>query len=359
MSDDQNPGTPVSASSSASSSSGPAGAVRTHSWSSDGPAELDLDIEVGRLDLRLTEDATAVEVEVRAQPPGPGTWQQGASGLLSWISEVTGQDVTRVTQTITTAFGGGSATSTRTTTGGGRLADLFGGWDPARSGAELAADAVQATEVSWSEDGRRLLVRSPAELPLRLVPLVVTVRAPAGSRLAVRSGSGDITVTGRAGGSSARTGAGDIRLDAVDGDAELNAGSGTVQAGPISGRTRARTGSGDLSLAALNGPGDVKAGSGKIRLGEVRADLLARTGSGSLQISDAESGRLDLTTGSGDLRVGVHAGVIAELDVSSRSGRVRSELDVRDGAPDTLPATGAVLVVHGRAGSGDVLVSRA
>lgn len=355
MSDDQNPDTPTSSSSSASSSSGPAGAVRTHSWSSDGPAELDLEIEVGRLDLSLTEDATGVEIEVRAQPPSAGTWQQGASGLLNWISEVTGQDVTRVTQTITSAFGGGSATSTRTTTGGGGLGDLFGGWDPARSGAELAADAVQATEVGWSESTRRLVVRSPTQLPLRLVPLVVTVRAPAGSKLAVRAGSGDITVTGRAGSSAARTGAGDIRLDAVDGDAELTAGSGTVHAGAIKGRTRARTGSGDVSLAALNGPGEVKAGSGTVRVGEVRADLLARTGSGGLQISDAETGRLDLTTGSGDLRVGVHAGVIAELDVSSRSGRVRSELDVRDGAPESP----AVLVVHGRAGSGDVLVNRA
>lgn len=357
MSDDQTPETHSSAatSSSASSSSGPDGAVRTHGWSSAGPAELDLEIEVGRLDLALTEDATTVEVEVRAQPPGGGSWQQGASGLLSWISEVTGQDVTRVTQTITSAFGGGSATSTRTSSGGGGLGDVFSGWEPARSGAELAADAVQAAEVSWSDTARRLVVRSPAQLPLRLVPLVVSVRAPAGSRLTVHSGSGAITVTGRAGDSTARTGAGDIRLDAVDGDAELTAGSGTVHAGAIRGRTRARSGSGDVSLAALNGPGDVKAGSGTVRVGEVRADLLARTGSGNLQISDAEAGRLDLTTGSGDLRVGVHTGVIAELDVSSRSGRVRSELDVQDGAPTSSP----VLVVHGRAGSGDVLVDRA
>jgi hypothetical protein len=331
-------------------------------------AELDLEIEVGRLEVTLTDDASTVELELRAEPPRGGGWQQGVSGLLDWISEVTGQDAVRLSRSFTSTFGGGNVTSTNVTstsatgdsvTGGnvtgGNFGDLFGGWDPGRFGANLAAETVEAVEVRWSAGSRRLVVRSPGALPQRLVPLVVTVRAPVGSRLGLRTGAGDVTVTGRCGDANVRTGSGDLKLDTVDGDAELAAGSGTVSTGAIRGRTRAKTGSGDLSLGALDGPGELKVGSGTVRLGGVRADLQAKTGSGNLVISDAEAGRLDLTTGSGDLRVCVHAGVTAELDLSSRSGRVRSELDVRQEAPSAQ----AALVVHGRTGSGDVLVSRA
>jgi hypothetical protein len=55
------------------------------------------------------------------------------------------------------------------------------------------------------------------------------------------------------------------------------------------------------------------------------------------------------------LRVGIHPGVMAELDVSSGSGRARSDLPV--GGP---PAEGATaLRVRARTGSGDALVTAA
>ena len=65
----------------------------------------------------------------------------------------------------------------------------------------------------------------------------------------------------------------------------------------------------------------------------MRADVGVRTGTGAVAVADARAGRLDLTTGSGGLTIGVHAGVLAELDLSSGSGRARSELDVRRTAP--------------------------
>ena len=78
---------------------------------------------------------------------------------------------------------------------------------------------------------------------------------------------------------------------------------------------------------------DVKAGSGDVTIGEVSADVGVRTGTGAVSVADARAGRMDLTTGSGGLTIGVHAGVLAELDLSSGSGRARSELDVQRTAP--------------------------
>jgi DUF4097 and DUF4098 domain-containing protein YvlB len=188
-----------------------------------------------------------------------------------------------------------------------------------------------------------------------MVPLAVTVWAPAGSRVAARTGAGDVTVLGRAGGATVRTGAGTARTGDVEGDADITTGSGDVAIGAVGGRARIRTGSGAVAVAALRGTTDVKAGSGDVSLGEVAADVGVRTGTGAVHIADARLGRVELTTGSGGLRIGVHAGVLAELGLASGSGRARSELDVRQ----TPPAREATLRLRGRTASGDVLVVRA
>jgi DUF4097 and DUF4098 domain-containing protein YvlB len=142
---------------------------------------------------------------------------------------------------------------------------------------------------------------------------------------------------------------------AVVGDADVTTGSGDVELGSVSGRTRVRTGSGQVSVAATGGPAEIRASSGTVAVGEVAGDLGVRTGSGDVVIADARSGNLDLTTGSGGLRIGVHPGVGAELDLTSGSGRATSDLEVTEVAPER-PAT---LQVRGRTGSGDVLVTRA
>jgi hypothetical protein len=288
--------------------------VRQQTWPTDSPAELEVTVEVGRVRVLLEEGLDEVRVEVRHDPTAGGGWEQGLTGLINWL-----------------------------------------GAGPSADERDLAADAVRDAEISWSEAARRLVVRSSTELPLRVVPLAVTVTAPVRSRLAVRTGSGDVDVTGRAGWAAVRTGSGEVAVAAVDGDADMSTGSGGVDVGPVTGRARVRTGSGRVALAEAGGPTEVKTGSGAVRVGAVRSDLGVRTGSGGITLDDVEQGRVELTSGSGDLRIGVHPGVTAEVDLSSGSGRARSELEV--GA--VAPAQPAVLHVRGRTGSGDVLVVRA
>jgi len=304
------------------------GLVREQSWTVTGPAELELTVDIGRIRVRLDEQigdggAQEVRVEVRHDPSTGNFWNQGISGLLSWLAG-TGIDP-----------GDGLAGVT----------DLD----------QLAARAVQATQISWSEAGRRLVVRSPQDMPLRVVPLEVTVAAPARSRLAARTGAGDVRVTGTAGWTAVRAGSGDVTVAAVAGEADVTTASGEIALGPVSGRARVRSGSGTVRMARAGGSTEIKASSGSVTVDEVAADLGVRTGSGDVTVSDARAGRLDLTTGSGRLQVAIHRGVRAELDLSSGSGRARSELDVRTVPPDRP----VVLQVRGRTGSGDVLVTRA
>jgi hypothetical protein len=292
--------------------------TRTEGWSLDGVAELELAVDVGRITVHLDEAGTGqVHVDVRDDPSIGGMFTQGISGVMNWLGQATG--------------------------------------GPTASPADLAAEAVAACTIDWSESGRRLVVRSSQEIPLRVVPLAVTVTAPAGSRLAARTGAGDVHVTGTAGWTAVRTGAGHAEIETIDGDADVTTGSGDVDLGAVAGRSRVRTASGRIRVARAGGTAELKTGSGDVTVGAVHADLTVRTGSGSVTVGDGTSGRIDLTAGSGDLSVGVHAGVLAEVDLSSGSGTARCDLPVQADAPGGT----AGLQVRGRTGSGDVEVRRA
>lgn len=326
--------------------SGEQDVVRQQSWECSGAAEIEIAIDVGRVRVKLVEtgsDAGEVRVEVRHDPDAGGGFAQGVRGVMNWVSNASAH------------FTGGKGFP-----GFDRGWDSGsfegGSWDPSTwDGGRLAADAVRAAEISWSEAGRRLVVRSAPEMPLRIVPLAVTVTAPAGSRLAARTGAGGLTVTGRAGWAALRTGTGRVQAGDVDGDLDVNAGSGDVSVGAVRGRARVRTGSGDITVEATSAPIDVKAGSGDVQIGRLDGDLGARTGSGDVRVIDAVSGQSDVTTGSGDIIIAVHPGVVAEVDLSSGSGTARSDLVV-NAMP---PAQKATLNLRGRTGSGDVLVTRA
>lgn len=285
------------------------------------PIDASIELDSGRLDIQLEESANAaVAVQVRADPALQPPWTAGIAGLLSWLGEQAG----------------------------------------ASPPGELAAEAVRRTVIDFT--GQRLTVRSPRDFPLRAVPLTIHVSAPSGSSITGRSGSADITVDGVADRLDASTGSGQVRAQRCTGATDVRTGSGDVRLGSVLGRLRVRTGSGEVEVISLentagtrSGAATVQTGSGDVRLGAVTYDMSARTGSGDLTVVDASAGGLELTTGSGQLRVGIHPGVRAELDVSSGSGHARSDLPV--GGP---PAEGDVpLRVRARTGSGDALVTAA
>jgi DUF4097 and DUF4098 domain-containing protein YvlB len=292
--------------------------VRQQNFECEEPIDVWVELDSGRLDIALEEDAAdpgEVSVQIRPDLTNQSPWSIGIAGLLGWLGEQTG----------------------------------------ATPAGALAAEAVRRTLIDFS--GRRLTVRTPRDIPLRSVPLIIQVSAPAGSSITARSGSADVTVTGMAAGIDAVAGSGQIRAQRCTG-AEVRTGSGDVRLGAVLGRLRARTGSGEvevISVEGADGGSTVQTGSGDVRLGAVKHDVSARTGSGDLTVVDACAGGLELTTGSGQLRVGIHSGVLAELDISSGSGRARSDLPV--GGP---PAEGnAALRVRARTGSGDALVTAA
>jgi len=279
-----------------------------------GPLDIEVNIGSGRIAIDLV-DEPLVSVEVRHEPGSENPWLQSISSLVEWVNDRFGEQ--RVAAT-----------------------------------AELAKAAVEETRVELV--GQRLVIEG-TKRRLRMVPLAVIVRAPSGSQVNLHSGSADVTVTGAAGRCDVETGSGDIALDRADGYAAIATGSGTLRLGPMLGGLKARSGSGEIEVSSVGGPTTVSTGSGDVWFGAVQDDVTAKTGSGDLTIADGACGDIDLTTGSGEIRVGVRAGTAAMIDLASGAGQARSELDVHDS-----PTAGAPkLRLRGRTSSGNAVVTSA
>lgn len=143
----------------------------------------------------------------------------------------------------------------------------------------------------------------------------------------VKSGSGDVTIEILDGPSVVETGSGDIRIDTADQELKVKSGSGDVRVQYAGGAIAVSTGSGDIEIGTSTAPAVVKTGSGDLDLGEARDDVLMSTGSGDLTIRTARRGKLTAKGASGDVQIGVPAGVPVWTDLSTVSGDIRSGLE--------------------------------
>ncbi|OLZ45081.1 DUF4097 family beta strand repeat-containing protein [Amycolatopsis keratiniphila] len=293
--------------------------VRAEDFEAEGPIEVDVSVAIGRVTIELT-DENGVHAEVRRDGGEQQPWVDGMTSLLSWVGE--------------------------------RFGDQLGGSPVGSAGS--VGDAVAQTRIE--KVGNRLVVQAPKAWQLKNVPLAVTVRAPAGSHLEVRAGAADVTVTGIAGRADILTGAGKVGLERTDGSAIVRTGTGDVKLGATLSGLQLRTGSGSVEASSLCGSATIATGTGDVWLGEIAGDVLARTGSGDVSVTDAAFGSLELTTGSGAVRVAIRGRVRAEIDLSSTTGSVSSELDVADSAPTEGEV---VLKVRARTGTGDAVVTSA
>ena len=231
-----------------------------------------------------------------------------------------------------------------------------------------------AAEVVVAQDGDEISVVAPRQRTGFLGgdgALDVLVTVPSRSDLAVKTGSADIEATGTFGHGRVRSGSGDISIEAI-GATTIETGSGDVHLGTADAELRVKsgsgdvrvtralsavsvsTGSGDVEVGASTGPAVVKTGSGDLKVLEAAGDVSLSTGSGDLVIASAIRGRLTVKGASGDVRIGIPAGVPVWTDISTISGRIHSTLE---GAGQ--PEEGADHVeVRAKTVSGDILLSQ-
>ncbi len=204
-----------------------------------------------------------------------------------------------------------------------------------------------ADEVTVEQRGEQIVVLAPRNRGGIFGggdKLDVHVTMPSGSELATKLGSADVTCTGRLGETRIKTGSGEVTLDLVDGEALVESGSGDVEIGESAQDLRVKTGSGDIEIgragaqvSVSTGSGDieignavhavaVKSGSGDMLVRQAHDDVALSTASGDLVVETMRRGRLQAKNVSGDIRVGIPAGVPVWTDISTVTGQVTSSL---------------------------------
>jgi DUF4097 and DUF4098 domain-containing protein YvlB len=138
--------------------------------------------------------------------------------------------------------------------------------------------------------------------------------------------------TGIAGRVEVRTASGDVRLEQVLGRSVVQTASGDVTIADTA-ECDIRTASGDIELRRVRSEAQLHSTSGDIRVDGAGDDLSARSVSGDVRVADAASGRVELITVSGDVEVGVHAGTLAAIDLSTVSGTTHNDFTVSDEPP--------------------------
>lgn len=234
----------------------------------------------------------------------------------------------------------------------GRDADLV---TVEQSGDRLSVIAPRhRTGFSMGDSKLEFLITVPtrSELAVRSGSADVTALGGYGTTH-VKSGSGDVTIERLQEQATVETGSGDVRIEAADAELRVKSGSGDVDVQQCGGAVSVSTGSGDVQIGTTNGPAVVKTGSGDLEVTDARADVAMTTGSGDLVIGAANRGRFSAKGASGDVRIGVPAGVPVWTDVSTISGQIRSDLA---GAGE--PEEGADYVeLRAKTVSGDIVLS--
>lgn len=174
----------------------------------------------------------------------------------------------------------------------------------------------------------------------------IVVEAPPGSTLRLRTGAGDITLTGPFGQADVRSGNGDIRIGEAAGptivkvgaggitvgtitaETRLTSSAGRVQIDRVAAETRLHLGAGDAEIGQVAAPLRVKNGAGDLRVAELTSDLKVESAAGGASIGRVSQGSFTFSGTGGDIRIGVAAGTPTWTDLSTMTGPVRNDLPV-------------------------------
>jgi DUF4097 and DUF4098 domain-containing protein YvlB len=152
-----------------------------------------------------------------------------------------------------------------------------------------------------------------------------------------------------------RAGHGNATVGAADGGVEVTADHGQIRVGTIAGDAILKSSHGNIQVAEAGGDLDAKLSYGDLEITRAHASVAAKTAYGSIQVREVSRGSIQVESGYGQVAIGVRPGVPAWLDLSSKDGRVRNELD-GDSAPDPAEET---VAVRARTQFGDITIQRA
>jgi DUF4097 and DUF4098 domain-containing protein YvlB len=206
-------------------------------------------------------------------------------------------------------------------------------------GSQKALDAIEI-----GLEGNRLRITEQRKGLFNLIlgnndSVSLKVQIPHHSRVEIGTAAADATLDGHFERVVYKSASGDLRLSGeVDGDVETKTVSGDVRLGHVAGSLNVNTVSGDCVTESADGPVVVKSISGDLRVGGLR------------------EGAVNVNSVSGDVELGILPGSNVDVDASSASGHLSSEVPL-SGSPSEVDG-GPSVIIRGSTVSGDFRVVR-
>ncbi len=243
--------------------------------------------------------------------------------------------------------------------------------DPAKK-----ADVTAAEQTRVEYAGGRLLIKAPKNWRQYTFrgggeSIDVQVELPAGSQLRGETGVAALQCRGRLGECRYKTGIGDIQLDQAGavqlrtgvgditvaragGDAELTTGSGSVRIDGIDGTAVVKNSNGDTWIGRVTRDLRVNAANGRISVDQAGATVAAKSANGDVRLGEVAHGAVLAQTAFGKVEIGIRDGAAAWLDLNTRYGTVRNDLEAAE-----RPGPGEDAVeVRARTAFGDITIHR-
>jgi DUF4097 and DUF4098 domain-containing protein YvlB len=177
---------------------------------------------------------------------------------------------------------------------------------------EKARQSFDAYPLTFEEDGNRvsLSIRKTEKFSFfgsgpKPPDIIVAVTVPARSTVKLTTSNGD------------------LELEGIDGDHDLNSASGDIVIRTVQGDLNIDTASGDIVGLALEGTLRFSSASGEISLTDVGTDVGANTASGDIEILNAR-GLVEADAASGDITV---KGSSLTVAASAASGDIHLEIE--------------------------------
>lgn len=200
----------------------------------------------------------------------------------------------------------------------------------------------------------------------------VKVELPTGSRLTAELAVGNVRSVGRLGATRIKASTGVVDVDttgdlwlrsshgnakvgAAEGEIEIIADHGQMRIGRLSGNSILKSSHGSITIGESDGDLDAKLSYGDLEIDRVLGSVTAKTAYGSIQLGEVSRGSIQVESGFGQVTIGVKPGVPAWLDLATKGGHVRNELD-GDRAPEASEQT---VAVRARTQHSDISIKRA
>jgi len=240
---------------------------------------------------------------------------------------------------------------------------------------ERPADVKGASETTVTFGGSQLTIKGPKPRFNFVGPnesIEIKVEIPSGSRVTAEVSMGGLHTTGRLGATRLKGSLGALAIDStgdlsinnshgnvvvrnVDGTLDITASHGQIHVGSVTGDATLKASHGSVTVDESGGDLQAKLSYGDVTVGKSTGSVQAKTAYGAISVGEVSNGSVELESGFGEVTVGVRQGVAAWLDLSSKKGHVRNELE-KESAPGLSEQT---VSVRARTQFGNISVRRA